>query len=83
MSGQTRRKQYVEVNADHDIDGNIVPRLISFTDGTAFKVKEVRKVAKVATLSALPTTSRYTIVIGEKETFLYEDGGKWYVHMKT
>ena len=83
MPGQTRRKQYVEVNADHDINGDVLPRKITLKDGKVFLVDEVPKVTKVAALSGFPTTSRYTVVIGGKETFLYEDGGKWYVHMKS
>lgn len=83
MPGQTRRKQYVEVNADHEIDGSVQPQKITLKDGKTFKVDEVRKVIKVATLSQFPTTNRYTVVVNGKETFLYEDGGKWFVWMKT
>lgn len=32
MTGQTRRKQYVEVNADHKIDGSVEPQKIILRD---------------------------------------------------
>lgn len=83
MLGQTRRKQYVNVNADHEIDGSVQPQKIVLKDGSVFKVDEVRKVSKVAALSQFATTNRYTVVIHGKETFLYEDCGKWFVLMKS
>ena len=83
MMGQTRRKQYVEVIATHYIDGSIEPQKITLCGGQTFLVDEVKKVMKVAILSEFPTTSRYTVVVKGKETFLYEDGGRWFVRMKT
>ena len=83
MMGQTRRKQYVEVNVDHKIDGSIEPQRITLCGGQTFPVDEVKKVMKVAILSEFPTTTCYTVVVKGKETFLYEDGGRWFVRMKT
>lgn len=83
MQNQTRRRQNVEVNADHDIDGNVLPQKITIKDGRVFHIDEVKKVAKVAVHSKFATTNRYTVVVEGKETFLYEDGGRWFVKMKT
>jgi hypothetical protein len=83
MTSETRRKQYVEVNADHKIDGSVEPQKIILRDRPAFIVDDVKDVTKVAVHSKFATTNRYTVVVEGKETFLYEDGGRWFVKMKT
>lgn len=80
---ETRRKQFVEVIATHNIDGSVQPQRITLKDSSSFEVDEVRNVKKVAMLSQFATTNRYTVVIKGKEAFLYEDYGKWFVEMKT
>ncbi len=83
MQSQTRRRQNVEVNADHDIEGNVVPQKITLKDGRVFHIEKVKGVAKVAILSQFATTTQYTVKIKGRETSLYEDGGKWFVEMHT
>ena len=83
MMGQTRRKQYVEVIATHHIDGSVRPQKIIIMAGPAFDVKDVKGVAKAKALSTFEIANRYTIVVKGKETFLYEDGGRWFVEMRT
>ena len=83
MQNQTRRRQNVEVNADHDIDGNVLPQKITIKDGRAHHIDEVKKVAKVAAISQFATTNRYTVKIKDKEAFLYEDSGKSFVLMRS
>lgn len=46
-------------------------------------MEDVKGVTKVKTLSTLEIANRYTVVVKGKETFLYEDCGKWFVEMKT
>ncbi len=83
MMGQTRRKQYVEVIATHHIDGSVRPQKIIIIAGPTFDVEDVKGVTKVKTVSTLEIANRYTVVVKGKETFLYEDCGKWFVEMKT
>lgn len=83
MMGQTRRKQYVEVIATHHIDGSVRPQKIIIMAGPAFDVEDVKGVAKAKALSTFEIANRYTIVVKGKETFLYEDGGRWFVEMRT
>ena len=46
-------------------------------------VEDVKGVKKVKTLSTLEIANRYTVQVKGKETFLYEDCGKWFVEMRT
>lgn len=83
MQTQTRRKQYVEVIATHHIDGSVRPQQIIFAAGPIYDVEEVKGAAKVKTHSTFEVANRYTVVVKGKETFLYEDGGKWFVLMRS
>ena len=83
MQAQTRRKQYVEVIATHHIDGSVRPQQIIFSAGPIYDVEDVKGVKKVKTLSTLEIANRYTVQVKGKETFLYEDCGKWFVEMRT
>lgn len=76
-----RRKCYVEVLAEHQISGLCVPVEIRLENGEGFKIDRVRAVERVA---ASKPTSRYTVVIDGKQTFLFrEDDGKWFVQLKS
>lgn len=83
MRGQTKRKQYVEVIATHHIDGSVRPQQIIFADGPIYDVEDVKGVTKVKTTSTFEIANRYAVVVKGKETFLYEDCGKWFVLMKS
>ena len=80
---QTRRKQYVEVIATHHIDGRVRPQQIIFAAGPVYDVDDVRSVKKVKTSHTYEIANRYAVVVKGKETYLYEDCGKWFVEMRT
>lgn len=83
MLGQTRRKQYVEVVATHRIDGSVRPQKIILAAGPIYDVEDVKKVQRAAALHTLEIATQYTVVIHGKETFLYEDCGRWFVLMRS
>lgn len=81
MMACARRKCYVEVLAEHQISGLCVPVEIRLEDGENFKIDRVRAVERVA---AAKPTSRYTVVIDGKQTYLFrEEDGKWFVQLKS
>ena len=82
MAADSRRKQYVEVLATHYIDGTVQPRRIILGDGPVYEIDQVRSVTRTRTLRTGEVAIRYTIRIGNHETFLYEDNGRWYVEAK-
>lgn len=65
------------------IDGSVRPQQIIFAAGPIFDVEDVKGVTKVKTTSTLEIANRYTVVIHGKETFLYEDCGRWFVLMRS
>ena len=83
MQSQTKRKQYVEVIATHHIDGSVRPQQIIFAAGPIFDVEDVKGVTKVKTTSTFEIANRYAVVVKGKETYLYEDCGKWFVLMRS
>lgn len=78
----SRRKQYVEVLATHYIDGTVRPRTISMADGPTYEIDDVKTVCRAKTKRTGEVATRYTIQIKGKETFLYNDSGRWFVEMK-
>jgi len=83
MADRPRRKQYVEVIATHHIDGSVRPQQIIFAAGPTYDIEDVKDVVKVKTLSSIEIANRYAIVVKGKNTFLYEDCGRWFVEMRT
>ncbi len=83
MPDRPRRKQYVEVIATHHIDGSVRPQQIIFAAGPIFDVEDVKGVSRVKTTHTYEIANRYAVVVKGKETFLYEDCGRWFVEMKS
>ena len=82
MPACSRRKQYVEVLATHFIDGTVQPRTIILADGTAYEIDRVQDAGKAKSLRTGEISMRYRVRIGNHETYLYEDSGRWYVEYK-
>lgn len=83
MPDKPRRKQYVEVIATHHIDGSVRPQHIIFAAGPIYDIEDVKGVTKVKTTHTFEIANRYTVVVKGKETYLYEDSGRWFVQMRT
>lgn len=69
--------------AIHHIDVSVRSQQIIFAAGPIYNIEDVKGVKKVKTLSTFEIAKRYTVQIKGKETFLYEDCGKWFVEMRT
>lgn len=78
----SRRKQYVEVLATHYIDGTVRPRTIIMASGPTYEIDDGKTVCRAKTQRTGEVAIRYTIKIQGKETFLYNDDGRWFVEMK-
>ena len=78
-----RKKLYVSVNADHLSDGRTRPRLIVFDSGESFEIDRVCDCRRAASTKVGGTGVRYTVRIGGKETFLFdEENGRWFVEAR-
>lgn len=65
------------------ISGSVHPQQIVFAEGPIYDVEDVKGVTKVKTFSTFEIANRYSVVVTGKETYLYEDCGKWFVLMKS
>lgn len=73
------RKVYVDVTLKVDKDGNIRPVSIIWETGEIFAVGRIKYVCRAAALKAGGGGMRYTIVINNHETYLFNDEGRWFV----
>jgi len=73
------RKVYVGVNIDVDESGNIRPRSITWEDGRVYPIDRLRHRCRAASTRVGGCGMRYTVVIGGKETYLFQEEERWFV----
>ncbi|MDO5324335.1 MAG: hypothetical protein Q4G06_09965 [Clostridia bacterium] len=76
------RRAYVKVIARHDEQGKVRPLEVEWEDGRRFEVDKLLDVRRAAALKAGGQGMRYTVRILGKETYLFEDEGRWFVEAK-
>ena len=76
------RRAYVKVIARHDETGKVCPLEVEWEDGRRFEVDRLLDVRRAAALKAGGQGLRYTVRILGKETYLFEDEGRWFVEAK-
>ena len=76
------RRVYVNVIARHDEQGGVRPLEVEWEDGRRFEVDRLLDVRRAAALKAGGQGVRYTVRILGKETYLFEDEGRWFVEAK-
>ena len=76
------RKVYVSVVAEIDEDGNKRPLSVKWEDGRVYEIDRVLEAKRAFAVKVGGTAVRYTIVVGGKKTFLFEDEGKWFAESK-
>lgn len=79
---QLRTKRYVAVNADHDIDGTIWPKTVTICGGKTYSVQHVKNVINVNNHNLGNDLKRYTVIILNRETYIFEENGRWFVEYK-
>ena len=80
---QEVKKEYVSILAQIHIDGSIQPLGILLEDGRKYGIDEVKDKCRAASLRAGGCGIRYTIRIGERDTYLFDEDGRWFVEMRT
>ena len=76
------RRVYVNVIARHDEQGRVRPLEVEWEDGRHFGVDRLLDVRRAAALKAGGQGVRYTVRILGRETYLFEDEGRWFVEAK-
>ena len=73
---------YVRVIVEVDEIGKIRPVKIFWEDGRGFEVDRLLDVRRAAAAKAGGQGMRYTCRILGRETYLFEDGGRWFVEAR-
>ena len=79
---EPRRKVYVDALVQHSADGRKTPVSITFEDGIKYPIDRLRDVRRAAATRVGGTGIRYTIVVGGRETYLFEDDDLWFVEAR-
>ena len=73
------RKVDVPVLLAVDADGQKRPKKIRWTDGSAYAIDKVLNVCRAASTKVGGCGMRYTVRIEGRETYLFEEDGKWFI----
>ena len=73
------RKVYVGVLIRIDEHGKNYPVKIFFEDGKTYEIDRTTDIRRACAMKVGGTAIRYTVVIGGRTTYLFEDEGRWFV----
>ena len=76
------RKTYESVNVDIDEDGTIRPRMIRLNGGHSYCIERVLYKCRASSNKVGGGGIRYTVQISGRETYLFNEGSKWFVEAK-
>ena len=79
---QEIKKEYVSILAQIYRDGSIQPIGILLEDGRKYDIDEVKDKCRAASLKAGGCGIRYTIRIGARDTYLFDEDGRWFVELR-
>ena len=76
------RKAYVSVNVDVDEEGCVHPRYIRWENGLIFQIDQILHKCRAASKKVGGGGIRYTVLIRGRESYLFQEGSKWFVEAK-
>ena len=76
------RNVYVGVELSVSPQGDVRPRTIIFEDGNKYQIDRLRQKCRAHATKVGGTGIRYTVIICNTQTYLYEDDGRWFVEAK-
>lgn len=82
MAENPCRKAYVSVNVDVDIEGDLLPRLIRWPGGIIFQIDQILYKCRASSQKVGGGGIRYTVLIRGKQSYLFQEGSKWFVEAK-
>ena len=75
-------KAYVSVNLDVDKEGVINPRYIRWDHGRVYPIERVLYKCRATSQRVGGGGIRYTVLIGGRESYLFQEGSRWFVEAK-
>jgi hypothetical protein len=79
---QEIKKEYVSILAQIHRDGTIQPIGILLEDGRKYDIDEIKDKCRAASLKAGGCGIRYTVRIGIRDTYLFDEDGRWFVELR-
>lgn len=79
---EQRIKKYVEVIADFQPDGTLMPQTVIWDTGQRFDITNISEVMPRKYSKTGGVGVRYTCQIGRASTYLYYEVDKWFVEAK-
>lgn len=85
-------KVYVDVRVSFDAEGRMLPRELTWEDGTVFEIDRVLDIRQAAAMKAGGQGDRYTIFVRGQRSYLFFERsefaagnniGRWFVERKT
>ncbi len=85
------RKVYVGVHAAFDSDGRMLPRELTWEDGTVYEIDRVLDIRQAAAMKAGSQGDRYTISVRGQRSYLFFERsekpagnniGRWFVERR-
>ena len=85
-------KVYVGVRASFDSEGRMIPRELTWEDGTVYEIDRILDIRQAAAMKAGGQGDRYTISVQGKRSFLFFERsteiagnniGRWFVERKS
>ncbi len=92
MNAELPLKVYVPVEVGFDADGRMIPRSITWEDGTTYAIDKVTDIRPAPAMKAGGQGDRYTVWIGGRQSYLFFERyasvsgcnlGKWFVERRT
>ena len=81
-AGTGCRKVYVSVNLDVNEEGVLIPKFIRWHNGCIFVIDRIKYKCRAASAKVPGGGIRYTVVIRNRESFLFQEGSKWFVEAR-
>ena len=79
---RTVQESLVSVNLDVDQEGVFHPRFIRWENGLIFQIDQILYKCRASSKKVGGGGIRYTVLIRGKESYLFQEGSKWFVEAK-
>ena len=89
MMASKSLKVYVPVDVEFRSDGTMLPRIITWEDGTKYEIDRVKDIRQAAAMRAGGQGDRYTVILDNQERYLFFERptdsddvsmvGRWFV----
>ena len=77
------KKVYVTIELLVRTDGSVRPKNMIWENGVCYPIDRVLHITPAASLKVGGHGIRYTVVIANKERYLFCEDGRWFVEAKT